>query len=92
MKRFKDLLRQILTFFYSGSETSVIAICFLLSTLFWVLIKFSKEYTYYIDYPIDYVDLPLDKYFKDEPVDNLQIKVKGFLPKKIKENYKKKGG
>ena len=90
MKRFKDLLKRILTFFYSGSETSVIVICFLLSTLFWVLIKFSKEYTYYIDYPIDYVNLPLDKYFKDEPLDNLQIKVKGFGFNFLKEVFTKR--
>lgn len=70
----------------SGSERSVIAICFLVSTLFWFLIKFSKEYTYYIDYPVEFVNHPIDKYLKDEPLSSLKVKVRGFGFNFLKES------
>jgi len=74
----KSIFQKIVEFFRSGSDRSVIAICFLLSTLFWVLIKFSKEYTYYIDYPVKYVNLPIDKYLTDDPISTIKVKVDGF--------------
>lgn len=74
----KTLFRQIVDFFVSGSDKSVFAICFLLSALFWFLIKFSKEYTYYISCPIEFVNHPIDKYLQDEPPTEVKVKVKAF--------------
>lgn len=71
----------------SGSDRSVIAICFIVSTLFWFLIKFSKEYTYYIDYPVEFVNQPIDKYLKDEPISSLKVKVNGFGFNFLKEAF-----
>ena len=56
---FKNLIQKVLDFFISGSNRSVITICFLMSLLFWFLIKFSKDYTYYVDYPIELINLPI---------------------------------
>jgi len=82
----KSIFLKIVEFFKSGSERSVIAICFLLSTLFWFLIKFSKEYTYYIDYPVEFVNQPIDKYLKDDPISSLKVKVDGFGFNFLKES------
>ena len=87
MKQLKDLFKKILNFFTSGTERSVLVICFLLSSLFWVLIKFSKEYTYYIDYPIEIVNQPIEKYLKEPPLSSLKIKVKGFGFNFLKEAF-----
>ena len=75
---FKNLIQKVFNFFISGTNRSVISICFLMSLLFWFLIKFSKEYTYYIDYPIELTNQPIDKYLKDEPLFNLKVKVNGY--------------
>jgi len=83
----KSIFRKIVEFFRSGSDRSVIAICFLLSTLFWFLIKFSKEYTYYIDYPVEFVNQPVDKYLKDPPISDLKVKVDGFGFNFLKEVF-----
>lgn len=87
MEMLKNLFNRIKDFFTSGSERSVVTICFLLSTLFWVLIKFSKEYTYYIDYPIEFVNQPIEKYLKEKPLASLKIKVKGFGFNFLKETF-----
>jgi len=87
MKQLNHIFKSILTFFNSGSERSVVVICFLLSTLFWVLIKFSKEYTYYIDYPVEFVNQPVEKYLKEKPTSSLKIKVKGFGFNFLKEVF-----
>lgn len=81
------ILPKIIDFIRSGSNRSVIVICFLMSTLFWFLIKFSKEYTYYIDYPVEYVNQPIDKFLKDEPLSELKIKVKGHGFTFLKETF-----
>ena len=86
----KNIFRSIVSFCTSGSNRSVIAICFLMSTLFWFLIKFSKEYTHYIDYPVEFVNLPVDKYLKDPPVSELQIKVSGYGFNFLKETFSKR--
>ena len=83
----KSVFRKIVEFYWSGSDRSVIAICFLLSTLFWFLIKFSKEYTYYIDYPVEFVNQPVDKYLKDAPISELKVKVDGFGFNFLKEVF-----
>jgi hypothetical protein len=83
----KSVFRKIVDFFMSGSNRSVIAICFLLSTLFWFLIKFSKEYTYYVDYPVVFVNQPIDKYLKDAPTSSLKVKVDGFGFNFLKEAF-----
>lgn len=75
---FKSVLRQLVDFFKSGSDKSVFAICFLLSTLFWFLIKFSKEYTYYVKYPVVFVHQPIDKYLKESPPTEVTVKVKAY--------------
>ena len=84
---FKNLIQKLLHFFISGSNRGVIAICFLMSLLFWFLIKFSKEYTYYVDYPIKLINMPVDKYLKDEPLSNLKIKVNGHGFSFFKETF-----
>ena len=84
---FKDFIQKVLHFFISGSNRSVIAVCFLMSLIFWFLIKFSKEYTYYIDYPIELINQPIDKYWKDEPLSNLKVKVNGYGFNFLKETF-----
>lgn len=74
----KNLIQRLADFFLSGSNRSVITICFFMSMLFWFLIKFSKKYTYYITYPIEYINHPIDKYLKDGFVSDLKIKVNGY--------------
>lgn len=78
---------KIIDFLRSGSHRSVIVICFLMSTLFWFLIKFSKEYTYYIDYPVAYINQPIDKYLKEEPLSEVKVKVSGFGFAFLKETF-----
>jgi len=90
MKKLNLIFKNILRFFTSGSERSVVVICFLLSTLFWVLIKFSKAYTYYIDYPIEIVNQPIEKYLKEIPQASLKLKVKGFGFNFLKETFIKR--
>jgi len=87
MEQLNKIFKRIKTFFTSGSERSVVVVCFLLSTLFWVLIKFSKEYTYYIDYPIEIVNQPIEKCLKEQSQSSLKIKVKGFGFSFLKENF-----
>ena len=84
---FKNLIQKVLDFFISGSNRSVIAICFLMSLLFWFLIKFSKEYTYYVDYPIEFINQPIDENWKDEPLSNLKVKISGFGFNFLKETF-----
>ena len=84
---FKNLIQKVLDFFISGSNRSVITICFLMSLLFWFLIKFSKDYTYYVDYPIELINLPIDKYLKEEPLSNLKVKVNGYGFNFLKETF-----
>ena len=83
----KNVIQKLLGFFLSGSHRSVIAICFFMSLLFWFLIKFSKEYTYYIDYPVEFINQPIDKYLKDEPVSTLKVKVNGYGFNFLKETF-----
>ena len=84
---FKNLIQKVFDFFISGTNRSVIAICFLMSLLFWFLIKFSKEYSYYVDYPIELINQPIDKYLKDEPLTNLKVKVNGYGFNFLKETF-----
>ena len=83
----KNIIQKVLDFFLSGSNRSVIAICFLMSLLFWFLIKFSKEYTYYIDYPVQFINQPIDEYLKDVPVSSLKVKVNGYGFNFLKETF-----
>ena len=83
----KNVIQKLLGFFLSGSNRSVIAICFFMSLLFWFLIKFSKEYTYYIEYPVEFINQPIDKYLKDEPLSNLKVKVNGYGFNFLKETF-----
>lgn len=75
---FRNTLHRLVDFFKSGSDKSVFAICFLLSTLFWFLIKFSKEYTYYVEYPVSYVNHPIDKYLQESPPGEVKVKVRAY--------------
>ena len=84
---FKNFIQKVFDFFISGTNRSVIAICFLMSLLFWFLIKFSKEYTYYVDYPIEFINQPVDKYWKDKPLSNLKVKVNGYGFNFLKETF-----
>ena len=83
----KNVIQKLVDFFLSGSNRSVIAICFFMSLLFWFLIKFSKEYTYYIDYPVELVNYPIDKYLKDEPISTLKVKVNAYGFNFLKETF-----
>ena len=87
LRMLKSNFQKIVEFYRSGSNRSVIAICFLLSTLFWFLIKFSKKYTYYLDYPVEFVNKPIDKYLKDTPISELKVKVDGFGFNFLKEVF-----
>ena len=94
---FKNLIQKVLDFFISGSNRSVIAICFLMSLLFWFLIKFSKEYTYYVDYPIElngFSILEIDPdtlflNFSNKTKKSVQVKVPQNL--NFRENYEQYG-
>lgn len=90
MVMIKKIYRRIIDFFKSGTDRSVITICFLVSLLFWVLIKFSKEYTYYVDYPVSYVNHPIDKYLKTPPNSSIKVKVKAFGFNYLKEWFSSK--
>ena len=83
----KNVIQKLLGFFLSGSNRSVISICFFMSLLFWFLIKFSKEYKYYVEYPIEFINQPIDKYLKDEPLSNLKVKVNGYGFNFLKEIF-----
>lgn len=83
----KNVIQKVVDFFLSGSNRSVIAICFFMSLLFWFLIKFSKEYTYYIDYPVELINHPIDKYLKDEPISTLKVKVNAYGFNFLKETF-----
>lgn len=84
---FKNLIHKGLDFFISRSNRSIIAICFLMSLLFWFLIKFSKEYTYYVNYPIELINQPIDKYLIDEPISEIKVKVNGYGFNFLKEIF-----
>ena len=83
----KNVVQKLLGFFLSGSNRSVVVICFFMSLLFWFVIKFSKEYTYYIDYPVELTNLPIDMYLKDEPVSSIKVKVNGYGFNFLKETF-----
>ena len=65
----------------------------LISVIFWLLTKLSKEYESTIQYPVDYKNLPSDKLLQEEPAKDIGIHIKasGFkiisaklFPSKIK--------
>ena len=75
---FKRALYKFNQFFLLGTNRSVFVICFLTSSLFWYLIKFSKDYTDYLNYHIEFVNTPIDKFINDNNSKILKVKVNGF--------------
>ena len=75
---FKKALYKFNQFILSGTNRSVFVICFLMSSLFWCLIKFSNEYTYYLNYHIEFVNTPIDKFLNEDNANILKVKVNGF--------------
>ena len=62
------------------NEISVFIICFVSASLIWFLIKLSKEYYSSIDFPVTYVNLPVNKQLisKTDTVLTLRLKVQGY--------------
>ena len=62
----------------------------IISSLIWLLITFSKEYTTVITYPITYTNLPQDKLLQQTPIKEINIAVKatGFKILRAKINKK----
>lgn len=62
----------------------------IISSLIWLLITFSKEYTTVIKYPITYTNLPQDKLLQATPIKeiNISIKATGFKILRTKINKK----
>jgi hypothetical protein len=62
----------------------------IISSLIWLLITFSKEYTTVITYPITYTNLPQDKLLQETPVKeiNIAIRATGFKILRTKINKK----
>lgn len=63
----------------------------LISSLFWLLTKLSKEYETKVVYAVDYINLPSSKLFQNTPASSLELIVKstGFTLLKEKINTKK---
>lgn len=48
----------------------------LISVVFWFMTKLSKEYDDTIEYPVEYVNLPIDKLLQEDPVKKIDIHIK----------------
>ncbi len=63
----------------------------LITSLFWLLINLSKEYTSEVTFDVTYIDLPTDLVFQSEPVSEISLDVtaKGFTLLKYKTQKRK---
>jgi YbbR domain-containing protein len=88
-----------------NKQFSVFLICFLIATVFWMLISLNRNYNHSISFPIVYLDLPKDKVLINDLPDyiNLDINARGFdllgyqfklfnFPVKIKVDGNSTGG
>ena len=68
--------------FHSGfsKKLYVFFICCILSSLTWVLIKLSNEYTEVLDYPVSFINIPSDKILTSDldTVFTVKLKSKGY--------------
>lgn len=62
----------------SNKKVRIFALFFLLSALFWLLIKLSREYTTTTEVLISYKDLPENKILQKEKKDKLSVKIKSI--------------
>ena len=56
-----------------GRNYKVFLVFVLISTFFWLLIKFSKEYTTLVSFPVNYVSVPDDMVWGEMPEEALHI-------------------
>lgn len=77
-----SVLRGWLGFKSHGSNFSlfIFLICLLFSTILWFINALSKSYTTTISHPVEYVNLPKNRFFVNSPPQklNLTIKAHGF--------------
>jgi hypothetical protein len=61
-------------------------LCLLVATVLWFINALSKDYTTTISYPVEYLDLPRNKFITNNPPDhfNLRINTQGFTLVKYK--------
>lgn len=59
----------------SSKSKSVFLFCLLLSTIFWLLIKLSKEHTTTINVPVVYTDFPEDKLLMNDLPNTLKVEI-----------------
>ncbi len=59
---------------------AIFAICLVIATILWFLNALSKNYTTVITHPVEFVDLPRNKFIVNNPPDklNLRISAHGF--------------
>lgn len=69
-------------------KTFFVFLC--LSILFWLLIKLSKNYTSYVIFDANYINLPIDKVVQNDPINEIEVLIEstGFnlLKYKLKHN------
>lgn len=61
-----------------NKKTSVFVIFLAVSSMMWLLIKFSKEYTISIEVPVVYKDLPVDKVLINKTESIIYIEISDF--------------
>ena len=70
--KFKELLEFIKE--YSKARNYKVFLVFvMISTFFWLLIKFSKEYTTLVNFPVNYISVPNDMIWGEIPENTLHI-------------------
>jgi len=62
----------------STRNTKVLLVFLIISFLFWMLIKLSREYTDVIQFNVNYFNLPEGKMLQEEPQKNLEVIVKTY--------------
>lgn len=62
--------------YWPNNRTLVVfAICLVIATVLWFLNALSKEYTTSISHPVQYVDLPRNKFIINNPPEKLNLKI-----------------
>ncbi len=74
----------------SAKSTKMIIIFLGVSFLFWILIKFSKQYTDTISFKVEYFNLPQDKMLQKEPIKVVDVTLKTFGFDLIKYHFFKR--
>lgn len=66
---------QRFTRFKFNRQTTVFLVCVLISTVIWFLIALSKTYTTFVEFGVNYTNIPEDKLLVDELPDHIAVKV-----------------